>query len=135
MTLALNELTGITPALEAKFRALGITDSDQLLEAAKTPKQRQELAKKLGVPTRELLELANRADLARIKGIGSAYANLLEEAGVDTVKELATRRPDNLHAKLREVNDDGRWVKQLPTLSQVENWIRQAKQLPKLLEY
>ncbi len=135
MAITLNELVGMTPELEEKLKEAGITNSDQLLEAAKTPKQRQALAQRCGVSARDILELANRADLARIKGIGSAYSNLLEKAGVDTVKELATRRPDNLHKKIEEINGKERLVKQTPTQSQVENWVEQAKQLPKVLEY
>lgn len=135
MTMELKELIGMTGEIETALKEAGIHNSDQLLDAAKTPKQRQILAQRLGVASRDLLELANRADLARIKGIGSAYSNLLEKAGVDTVKELATRRPDNLHKKVLEINEQERLVKQPPTLAQVEQWIEQAKQLPKVLEY
>ena len=135
MSIELKELVGMTPVIEKKLKESGINGSDRLLEACKTPKQRQALAKQLGIPARDLLELANRADLARVKGIGSAYSNLLEKAGVDTVKELATRRPDNLHRKILEINEKEQWVKQPPTLTQVESWVEQAKQLPKVLEY
>ncbi len=135
MTMELNALIGMTPELERKLKDEGIGNSGQLLEAAKTPKQRNALAKQVGVPARDILELANRADLARVKGIGSAYSNLLEKAGVDTVKELATRRPDNLHKKIMEINEQEGLVKQPPSQAQVESWVEEAKQLPKLLEY
>ncbi len=135
MTMELNALIGMTPELEQKLKEEGIGNSDQLLEAAKTPRQRNALAKQVGVAARDILELANRADLARVKGIGSAYSNLLEKAGVDTVKELATRRPDNLHKKIMEINEQEGLVKQPPSQAQVATWVEEAKQLPKLLEY
>ena len=101
----------------------------------KTPAARKELAKKLGVETSAVLELANRADLARIKGIGGVFGDLLESAGVDTVKELAKRDPANLTAKLAEVNAKQKLAGRLPTVAQVKDWVDQAKALPKLLEY
>ena len=39
---------------------------------------------------------ANVADRMRIKGISKEYAELLQAAGVDTVKELKYRNPLNL---------------------------------------
>jgi predicted flap endonuclease-1-like 5' DNA nuclease len=84
---------------------------------------------------KEVLELANRADLARVKGIGKVFSDLLENAGVDTVKELAQRRPDNLLAKLVEINTEKKYAKRTPTMSEVTNWVEQAKALPKTLTY
>lgn len=102
MKKPINELRGMSDAIAGAMKAQGIHDSDQLLQAAKTPTQRKQLAKECGCAERDILELANRADLARLKGIGGAYSDLLEKAGVDTVKELRHRRPDNLHAKDRK---------------------------------
>jgi predicted flap endonuclease-1-like 5' DNA nuclease len=81
------------------------------------------------------LKWINRADLARIKGIGSEYADLLENAGVDTVPELAQRNPGNLHQKMVEVNEEKQLVRQVPALSQVTDWIAQAKELPRIITY
>ncbi|MCB1811180.1 MAG: DUF4332 domain-containing protein, partial [Candidatus Competibacteraceae bacterium] len=110
-------------------------DSNQLLEAVAKPADRKKLAAELGVATSVVLDLANRADLARVNGIGTVFADLLEKAGVDTVKELATRNPDNLLAKMTEVNSSDQVSKRLPQLADVQNWIAQAKELPKLLQY
>lgn len=131
----MRELRGITTDLHTNLREHGMQDSDQLLEAGRTLAGRKELASKTGADPKQILELVNRADLARIKGIGSAYSNLLEEAGVDTVKELATRRPDNLFAKLIEVNTAKQLVGRAPTQQMVQDWVNQAKALPKLVEY
>ena len=135
MAVSIDELKGMTPELATKLKERGLGNSDQLLEAARTPAQRKELAGAVGAETRAILELANRADLARVKGVGGVYSDLLELAGVDTVKELATRRPDNLHAKIKETNAAGAHAKQLPTQADVEAWVEQAKALPKTLEY
>jgi len=77
----------------------------------------------------------NLADLFRVNGIGEEYSDLLEEAGVDTVPELAQRNPVNLHATLIDVNQTKNLVRRLPSLSMVEDWVRQAKGLPRRMEY
>jgi len=135
MATLLGQLKGMTTELEDKLRAQGIYNSDQLLAAVRTPADRKALAEKAGVETRVVLELANRCDLARVKGIGGVFSDLLEHAGVDTVKELATRNPDNLHLKILEVNAAKNLSGRVPTLLMVRGWIDQAKQLAPALEY
>jgi len=135
MATAIKDLKGMTDAIAAALKERGIADSEQLVQAAATPAQRKELAAACGCGTRDLLELANRADLSRIKGVSGVYSDLLEAAGVDTVKELATRRPDNLHAKIIETNETKKLTERPPTASAVEGWVAQAKELPKVLTY
>jgi len=135
MATLLNQLKGMTLELEDKLRAQGIYNSDHLLAAARTPADRKALAEHAGVETRAILELANRSDLARIKGIGGVFSDLLEHAGVDTVKELATRNPDNLHLRILEVNAEQRLAGRVPTLEMVRGWVGQAKELGSVLEY
>ena len=129
------QIEGIGPAYAEKLKAAGITKTESLLEAGKTPKARMELAEKTGVSGKILLEWLNRADLMRIKGVGEEYSDLLEAAGVDTVAELAQRSPVNLLAKMQEVNAEKKLVRMMPTASQVTNWVMQAKELPRILTY
>ena len=129
------ELRGMTDAIAAVLKGRGIDDSEQLLAAAHTPAGRKELAAACGCTTHDILGLANRADLSRLKGVGAAYSDLLEKAGVDTVKELRNRRPDNLHAKIVEVNAEHHYTKMIPTQAAVEDWIHQAKELPPAIEH
>ena len=135
MTTAVKDLRGATEVIVAKLKEKAISDNEKLLDAAAAPAQRKELAAHCGCNVKDILELANRADLARIKGVSGVYSDLLEQAGVDTVKELATRRPDNLHAKIVETNDEKKLTERPPTASAVEDWVEQAKQLPKVLTY
>lgn len=135
MSLTLGELKGISDALMNLLKAQGLVDSDTLLEATRTPSGRKELADTIGVDKAVILELANRADLARIKGIGRVYSDLMEEAGVDTVKELATRVPKNLHSKLVEINSVRQLTQRPPSAEQVAGFVEQAKSLPSMLEY
>jgi len=135
MAISIGKLKGMSTELEAKLKEQGIYNSDQLLGAAQTPAGRKALAEHAGVESRAILELANRADLARVRGIGGVFSDLLEQAGVDTVKELATRRPDNLHAKLREINAQRELAGRVPALNMVQDWVAQAQDLPKFLEY
>lgn len=120
MALAIRKLKGVTPELEAKFKARGLDTAEKLFNAALTSKGREELATAMGVEKAVILELANRADLARIKGIAGVYSDLLEEAGVDTVKELKGRTAENLHAKLLEINAAKNLTPKPPTLRNVQ---------------
>lgn len=135
MTTAVKDLRGATDAIATKLKEKAITDNEKLLEAAAAPAQRKKLAAHCGCDAKNILELANRADLARIKGVSGVYSDLLEKAGVDTVKELAARRPDNLHAKIVETNDKDKLTERPPAAAMVEGWVAQAKELPKLLTY
>ena len=135
MAISIGKLRGMSAELAARLKAKGIVYSDQLLEAARTPAGRKALAEQAGVESRVILELANRADLARVWGIAGVFSDLLEHAGVDTVKELATRNPDNLHAKLVEINVEKKLAGRTPHQGMVKDWVGQAKDLPKLLEY
>jgi predicted RecB family nuclease len=135
MPLRIGKLKGMTPELEAKLKARGLESTDDLFNAALAPKGREELAAYAGVPEPTILELANRADLSRIKGIAGVYSDLLEEAGVDTVKELAKRVPENLHAKIVEVNTQKMLTAQPPALNTVKNWVSLARRRRKFLQY
>lgn len=132
--MRVNEIRGIQVSTAEKLAAAGIGTSDLLLESGKTVAGRKDLAAKIGVETKEVLELVNRADLARVVGIGEVYSNLLEEAGVDTVVELARRVPENLQAKLVEFTQAGH-ARRAPTRAQVADWVKQAKELGRIVEY
>jgi predicted flap endonuclease-1-like 5' DNA nuclease len=129
------DLEGVGPVYAEKLIAVGIKTVEALLKAGATPKGRQELAEKAGVSDTLVLKWVNFADLYRIKGVGEEYSQLLESAGVDTVKELAQRNADNLYAKIVEVNQAKELVRQLPTSKQVAGWVEQAKALPRAIEY
>ena len=128
-------IEGIGEVYARKLNDAGLQTTEDLLEACKTPQGREELAEKTGISGKLLLEWTNLADLFRIKGIGEEYSDLLEEAGVDTVPELAQRNADNLHAKLAEVNAEKSLVRRLPAASQVADWVEQAKALPRVITY
>jgi predicted flap endonuclease-1-like 5' DNA nuclease len=128
-------IEGIGEAYEIKLKEAGVTSVENLLETCATKKGRTELAKKTEISEKLILKWANHADLARVKGIGGEYAELLEAAGVDTVPELALRKPDKLFAKIQEVNGEKKLVRKLPTQIQVEDWIKQAGELPRVLNY
>jgi predicted flap endonuclease-1-like 5' DNA nuclease len=129
------DIEGIGKSYAAKFRAAGIASQEQFLEMGSTPQGRQALAEKVDVSGKLILEWINRADLNRIKGIGSEYSDLLEAAGVDTVPELAQRNPENLYAQLKTVNAEKKLIRRLPGLKRVAGWVTQAKALPRVVQY
>ena len=131
----LNEIEGLDESMAQKLKSVGITSEEELVAASVTKENRTDLAKKIDVPEKVILKWANRADLARIKGVGLEYADLLEAAGVDTIPELAQRKADHLLNKLTAVNEEYEFVKKLPTENQLEDWISQAKELPRILYY
>ncbi len=131
----LKAIVGIGEVEKAKLKDAGISSSEALLDAAASKGGRAALAEKTGLSEKQILKWANNADLVRIKGVGRQYSELLEVAGVDTVPELAHRKAENLMNKLTQVNEEKKLVKKLPTLQQVEDWVSQASDLPRTLQY
>ncbi len=131
----IRDIEGIGDAYAEKFEAAGVKTVEALLEAGASKNGREELAEKTGISEKLVLEWVNRADLARIKGIGSEYADLLEASGVDSVPELAQRNAANLTAKMEEVNEAKSLVRRVPSEKEVEDWISQAKDLPKVVTH
>lgn len=129
------KIEGIGKVYSEKMVTSGIKTIEKLLEVGCKTKAREELAAKTGIPVKSVLEWVNRADLMRIKGVGEEYSDLLEVAGVDTVVELANRKPENLHLKLVETNKEKKVVRQLPGLKRVQSWVEEAKKLPRKVEY
>jgi predicted flap endonuclease-1-like 5' DNA nuclease len=133
--MKIQDIEGIGETYAAKFHAADVQTTDDLLKKGGTPKGRVDLASATGLTENQILEWVNRADLYRISGIGSEYADLLEASGVDTVAELAQRDGNNLSAKLKAVNDEKKKVRNMPSAEQVGQWVEQAKSLPRAVEY
>ncbi|MBA4419585.1 MAG: DUF4332 domain-containing protein [Anaerolinea sp.] len=129
------DVEGIGKTYAEKLQAVGVKTTDALLEQGGSPKGRKALAEKAGIAEKLILEWVNHVDLYRIKGVGSEYSDLLEEAGVDTVVELATRKPENLVKAMEESNKKKKLVRKMPTLDMVTDWVEQAKKLPCLISY
>jgi len=126
----IEEIEGIGPSYAEKLGAAGIKDTDGLLESCCDKGGRKKVAEQTGVSESQLLKWANMADLFRVKGVGGEYAELLECAGVDTVKELATRNAANLTAKMAEVNEQKKLTRRVPSEKEVTKWVEQAGDLP-----
>ena len=135
MSYSIAELDPLHPGIATKLRSFGIRTTTKLLEAAKDPKGRKSLAERTGLSPQCLLRVANFADKMRIKGIGEEYAELLEAAGVDTVRELKYRNPANLAKRIAEVNKRLKLVRALPSEKVVVRWIETAKKLPIKIRY
>ena len=132
---SLIRVEGIGPVYAEKLKDAGIRSTEALLDAGKSPQGRKALAEKSDIGGKLILEWINHVDLFRIKGVFEEYADLLEEAGVDTVPELAQRNAENLYAKVVATNQEKKLVRRLPTSKQVTDWIQQAKGLPRIVTY
>lgn len=135
MYYSLIKVEGIGARTTDTMKKAGITNTRHLLERAASRAGRKALAAQVGIDESQLLKFVNMCDLMRIKGIGEEFSELLEAAGVDTVKELAVRKPENLHKAIVEANAKRKMVRQLPALRQCEGWVAQAKSLPPMVSY
>jgi predicted flap endonuclease-1-like 5' DNA nuclease len=131
----IEEIEGITAADHKKLGSVGVATIELLLEKGGRRLGREKLAKDTGIPEKQILQWVNRADLMRIKGVGSEYSDLLDEAGVDSCLELSHRVPEHLHKKMEEINAARRIVRRLPTSHEVEQWVSVAKSMPKVVEH
>jgi len=129
MNLPIASIRGLEHEVREQLEAAGITDTEQLFEQAKTEQQRRELAHRLGTTPHVIKEAVNRADLLRIRGIGAAFSNLLEEAGVNSCKELQHRIPEHLLQTLKQLQASTKIAHHAPTLADVTEWIAAAKTL------
>ena len=135
MAYKIIDIEGIGEAYAAKLQEAGINTTEELLVKAATPKGRAALAEETGISSKLILKWANHADLFRIKGIAGQFAELLEAAGVDTVKEFRHRVAANLQPKLQATNDERHLCKRVPSVSELERMIEQAKELEPAISY
>lgn len=132
-SVAAPSLDGIDALHGSKLITAGVTTLEQLLAKGRDKSGRKELSVASGISEEHLLRLVNRADLARVKGVGTTYAELLDAAGVASLFELSQRNPANLYAKMQTVNKQKKLVQLLPSSDQVKEWISQAKKLPRMV--
>ncbi|WP_373723523.1 DUF4332 domain-containing protein [Bacteroides heparinolyticus] len=135
MSYKIVEIEGVGEVYAEKLKAERIDTVEALLEKCSKPAGRKALAEATGISPKLILKWTNHADLFRIKGVGPQFAELLEAAGVDTVKEFRHRVPENLQKRLEEVNEQKNLCNRVPSVSEVEKMVEQAKQLPPALEY
>ena len=135
MSYKVEQIEGIGPVYAAKFNEVGVKTTEDILSKCATPKGRKELAEATEISEKLILKWTNHSDLMRINGIAGQFAELLEAAGVDTVKELRHRVPANLKAKLDEVNEVKNLVNRVPALSEIEKMVAQAKELEPVVTY
>jgi len=131
----IDEIEGIGPAFAAQLQRIDIKTTDELLEQGRTSNGRRDIAERTEIAEKKILQWVNMADLFRIKGVGAEYAELMEAAGVDTVKELKHRNAENLTKKMTEVNAEKKLTRQVPSTKMVVQWIDEAKIMPAGVEY
>jgi len=129
------DIEGVGDAYAEKLQAAGISKASELLDKCQAPKGRREIAEATGISEKLILRWTNHADLFRINGVGPQFAELLEAAGVDTVKEFRHRLAENLQPKLAELNEARHICGRVPVVSEVQKMIDQAKELEPMVTY
>ena len=135
MSYPIIDIEGIGPKYTKMLKKVGVTQTKHLLKRGASKKGRKDLAKESGLKESQILKWANMADLVRIRGVGEEYSELLEAAGVDTVKELRNRKPENLYDAMAAKNAKKKLVRQLPGPKQVKSWVQHAKKLKPVMTY
>lgn len=135
MSYKIIDVEGIGDVYAAKLTAIGINTVEELLEKGKKPAGRAELAEKTGISSKLILTWCNHADLMRVNGVGPQFSELLEAAGVDTVKEFRHRSAENLCAQMNEINEAKHLVGRVPAVAELQKMIDQAKELEPMMEY
>ncbi len=135
MGYKIDQIEGIGPASAEKLGTAGIKSTSDLLKMCCDSKGRKSTSEKTGLSEKQLLRWTNMADLMRISGVGEEYSDLLEAAGVDTVKELRNRRSENLAAKMAEINAQKKLTRVVPSEKQVAKWVEQAKSLEAVISH
>ncbi len=135
MSKKISDIEGIGPSYAQKLANVNVKSVSGLLKKCCDKKGRKSVAQATGIDESMLLKWANMADLYRIKGVGSEYSELLEAAGVDTVKEMRNRNAVNLYEKMKEINAKKKLVRQLPGLKKVEGFVSAAKKLDPVITH
>ena len=133
--MKISTIEGIGPAYAEKLSEAGVKTTEGLLKAGSTKKGRVDLAATTNIPDKFILAWVNKADLMRIKGIGGQYSDLLEQVGVNTVKELRNRNADNLFNMAEKLNAEKKLVRRTPTLDEVKTWVNAAKSIVPMVKY
>ena len=135
MAYKIAEIEGVGQVYADKLAAVGVSTTEALLEKCATKKGRETLSAETGISEKLILKWTNHADLFRIKGVAGQFAELLESAGVDTVKEFRHRVAANLQPKLVEVNEQRHLCNRVPSVAEIEKMIVQAKDLSPVITY
>jgi predicted flap endonuclease-1-like 5' DNA nuclease len=132
---SVNAIDGIGPMFAEKLALANIKSTERLLKLGGDRAGRKSISYITGIDETLILRWVLRVDLFRIKGIGAEYADLLEALGIESMKELSTRKADILYHKLIEVNEAKQLVRQLPTPKRVASWVSQARDLTPKVTY
>lgn len=132
---SIDTIEGIGHKQATSLRKARIRTVEALLKKGATRKGRREIATTTDISEKLILEWVNRADLMRVRGVGEEYSDLLEAAGVDTIKELRRRNPANLLTAMMEINGQKMLVRRLPTEAMVERWVEHAADLDPIVKY
>ena len=134
---------------QARLKAADLRSCRSLLEAGATKRGRKVISETVGVAENRVLEWIHKADMMGnlawiprwihrsmdVNGISTQYSELLEAAGIDSIRKLRRSRSAQLHKALANANDSHRkpLVKRMPSQDQLSDWIRQAKGLPHIV--
>jgi len=113
----------IEPQYRRELPKVGITSLGELLSKTREKDDRDELALRLLIPKEVLIQWVEKAQLARLKGLGVGNLRLLERVGIDSISALAKDDPEHLYEKLEQIPQD----RVLPRRAMIRIWVREAR--------
>ena len=134
-SLPISKLRGVPQTVRVRLKARRITNCEQLIEAAGNADKRNKLSLSASLDLELLQVLVQRADMARVNGIGVVFSMMLEDLGIRDVQSLAAQSHADLHQRLRDYNQQQRLARRAPTPEEVEDWVTQAKALTPVIDY
>lgn len=127
-TTPIIEIEGIGKKYGKTLEKVGLANVDDLLSLDKDGMK--DLASKAKISEKLIDKWAEHADLMRIGGVGPEYADVLNQIGIDSVKEFAQRNPKNTLDRIMDLDKEKPDVfRKPPTLKTVEEWIEEAKKI------
>ena len=127
MSYKMSDLNGIDQNLVTKLRAAGVETTNDMITAWLDPVMRAKLTASAGLDEEQVKRMASMARMARTKGVGPKYADILVSAGVIGSRSLSKHTPEGLVKHLAQVSAARKSTGPVPTLREVESWFATLK--------
>ncbi len=131
----LKDFMGVKPSHLRKLAKGAVTTAKDMLYAGLTRQKRLEISRNTGIPIKDVLELVQLSDQARIGGHKKVRARLYHEAGFDTIDKMAACDPAELRQSVADFIQKTGFKGIPPTPGEARNTVTMARYLKRIVEY